>query len=53
MDETFRQHAEEEQIAVYESYDDILAASDAVYIVSHPEKHYSQIKQALEQGVHV
>ncbi len=26
---------------------------DAVYIISHPSKHYSQIKQALNQSKHV
>ena len=53
VDETFKKYAADEQIPVYENYDDILGVSDAVYIVSHPTKHYSQIKQALEQGVHV
>lgn len=35
------------------SFDEILDASDALYIISAPELHYSQIKQALERGKHV
>lgn len=33
--------------------DELLDASDAVYIVSHPSKHYEQIKAALNAGKHV
>ena len=35
------------------SYDELLEASDAVYIISAPEHHYSQIRKALERGKHV
>ena len=35
------------------SLDELLEVSDAVYLVSHPQKHYSQIKQALRSGKHV
>ena len=35
------------------SYDELLASSDALYIISAPELHYSQIKKALECGKHV
>ncbi len=31
----------------------LLDSVDAVYIISHPSKHYSQIKLALERGKHV
>ena len=34
-------------------YDDMLSKIDAVYIVSHPGKHYIQIKKALQQNKHV
>lgn len=34
-------------------FDELLDASDALYIISAPELHYSQIKQALERGKHV
>lgn len=44
---------ENEQLELTDSYDDLLDIVDAVYIVSHPSKHYSQIKQALNQGKHV
>lgn len=32
---------------------ELLKASDAVYVVSHPTKHYEQIKRALLEGKHV
>lgn len=35
------------------SFDDLLKNSDAVFIKSFPEKHYSHIKFALENGKHV
>jgi choline-phosphate cytidylyltransferase len=35
------------------SFDELLDASDALYIISAPELHYNQIKQALERGKHV
>lgn len=34
-------------------YDALLGKVDAVYIVSTPENHYSQVKRALEKGRHV
>ena len=34
-------------------YEELIAAVDAVFIVSKPEKHYWQIKMALEKGKHV
>ncbi|MBR1889217.1 MAG: adenylyltransferase/cytidyltransferase family protein [Alloprevotella sp.] len=33
--------------------DELLDVSDAVYIVSHPAHHYSQVRQALLRGKHV
>ena len=44
---------ENEQLTLMDSYDDLLDIVDAVFIISHPSKHYSQIKQALNQGKHV
>lgn len=35
------------------NYDELLESVDAVYIVSHPQKHYEQIKKALFAGKHV
>lgn len=35
------------------TYDALLQASDAVYIISAPRHHYSQIKEALAAGRHV
>lgn len=34
-------------------YDKLLELSDAIYIVSHPSKHYFQIEEALRKGKHV
>ncbi len=36
-----------------DKYDDLLERVDAVYIISHPEKHYYDSKKALLAGKHV
>ncbi|MBQ1386181.1 MAG: adenylyltransferase/cytidyltransferase family protein [Erysipelotrichales bacterium] len=38
---------------VTKNYDEILDCSDAVYIISHPSRHYEDVKHALERGKHV
>lgn len=38
---------------VTSDYSLLLEQVDAVYIISHPKKHYEQIKQSLESGKHV
>lgn len=38
---------------VTDKLEDVLDASDAVYIVSHPTQHYCQIKKALLAGKHI
>lgn len=38
---------------IYETYAALLDSADAIYIVSHPARHYEQAKQALEAGKHV
>lgn len=38
---------------LFSSYEDLLRDIDAVYIISHPMKHYEQIKLALERNIHV
>ena len=43
----------EKEIYTTESYERLLDLTDAVYLVSHPTKHYDQIKKALEFGKHV
>lgn len=40
-------------IDVVDRYDDLISVCDAVYIASNSEKHYEQIKQALNYGKHV
>ena len=36
-----------------QDYEDFLEDCDCVYILSHPTKHYREIKHALERGKHV
>ncbi len=36
-----------------DNYDEILNVSDAIYILSHPTRHYAQIKKAIRAGKHV
>ena len=50
---TERPHDFAEVDFVTEDYDELLVSVDAVYIVSLPQYHYSQIKHALESGKHV
>ena len=42
-----------EGIAFEEDFDAIMNSTDALYIASHPTKHYDQIKKALTNGKHV
>lgn len=35
------------------NYDTLLEAVDAVYLISKPQKHYEQIRKALNKGKHV
>ena len=44
---------ESEGLTLSDSYEDLLEIVDAVFIISHPSKHYSQIKKALNKGRHV
>ncbi len=36
-----------------DDYNELLDRSDAVYVVSHPSKHYIHVKEALLKGKHV
>ena len=38
---------------VTQSYQELLEKSDALYILSHPSRHYEQVRAALEAGRHV
>lgn len=42
-----------ENVPWYDDYEALIADCDAVYIQSHPSKHYKQIKIALNQRKHV
>jgi len=35
------------------NFDELLEVSDALYIVTRPEEHFTQVKAALEHGLHV
>lgn len=36
-----------------DNYDILLDSVDAVYVISHPTRHYSDVKHAIEAGKHV
>ena len=48
-----RRFYEEDDLTLIDNYDELLNLVDAVFIISHPSKHYSQIKKALNEGKHV
>ena len=47
------EYYENEDLILTKSYDELLELVDAVFIVSHPSKHYTHIKKALNLGKHV
>ena len=47
------EYASKNNISRYDSYHELLKDVDAVLIISDPHFHYSQIKEALFNGVHV
>ena len=42
-----------ENMLVTSDYDELLKHCDGIYILSHPKEHYTQIKTALENNVHI
>ena len=44
---------ERENVTLTKDYDELLDLVDAVFIISHPSKHYEQIKKALNSGKHI
>ena len=42
-----------EDIQFFDDYEHLLECSDAIYIISHPSKHYEQIRKAILAGKHV
>lgn len=44
---------ENDSLFLTNSYGDLLNMVDAVFIISHPSKHYEHIKKALTEGKHV
>lgn len=44
---------EQEDPVIYDTYDELLAASDAIYVTSMPENHYKNSLDALKAGKHV
>ncbi|MBE6498167.1 MAG: glycerol-3-phosphate cytidylyltransferase [Methanobrevibacter sp.] len=51
--ENERKCYENEDLTLTDNYDELLDITDAVFIISHPSKHYIQIKRALNNGKHV
>ena len=43
----------QENLLITQNYSKLLRQVDAVYLVSHPSRHYAQIKEALLAGKHV
>jgi len=48
-----RRICETSETRLIESFEEIVCCSDMLYIVSQPQKHYMQVKQALLSGKHV
>ena len=44
---------EKEKLFLTDDYNELLNVVDAVFIISHPSQHYSQIKEALINNKHV
>jgi len=44
---------ENEDLILAKDYDELLTLVDAVFIISHPSKHYEQVKKALNNKKHV
>lgn len=42
-----------DEVEVHKDYESFLNGVDAIYIHSHPDRHYQQCKAALEAGKHV
>ena len=42
-----------ENVPVYDSYEELLEQSDAIYLITSPIHHYEDIKAALKMGKHV
>lgn len=52
-DENMLEGYQSNKILVTKNFIKLLNIVDAVYIASHPTKHYKQVKKALEAGKHV
>lgn len=52
-DPVLRDQLKKESVNICDSYEEILACCDAVYLVSVPERHETQIRKAIELGKHV
>lgn len=53
QDERARKAFSKEGIFSTERYDELLKRVDAIYLVTHPSKHFEQIQCALRHGKHV
>lgn len=48
-----RKSYESQEVLLTDDFDKLLSVVDAVFIISHPSKHYAHIKKALTCGKHV
>lgn len=51
--ESEKEYYEQDNIFLTDNFDDLLGVVDAIFIVSHPSKHYEHVKKALTNNIHV
>lgn len=52
-EEIIQDNAANENVSIVQDYESLLNECDAVYVLSLPQNHYKNIKEALQKGVHV
>ena len=53
LDASLRDDMKQKGLYATDKFENLLCKTDALYIDSHPTKHYGQIKTALQSGKHV
>ena len=51
--ESEKEYYEKDNIFLTDDFDELLGVVDAIFIVSHPSKHYEHVKKALTNNIHV
>ncbi len=44
---------DDSSLKLYDTYEELLANCDTVFVVNHPSNHYQAVKKALQSGKHV